>query len=136
MGLAGKRILVCGGRDFTDYRLLCKTLDGLFPAPMLPPNDTVIIHGDAAAADRLAGQWATNKMLKVERYPADWAKHGRAAGPIRNKQMLEEDKPDLAVAFPSGRGTANMMKQAREAGVPVRVITADIVRQLECIPDE
>jgi YspA, cpYpsA-related SLOG family len=56
MGLAGKRILVCGGRNFTDYRLLCKTLDGLFPAPMLPPHDTVVIHGDA---DRLAGQWAT-----------------------------------------------------------------------------
>jgi hypothetical protein len=57
-------------------------------------------------------------------------------GPIRNKPMLEEGKPDLVVAFPSGRGTANMMKQAREAGVPVRVITADIVRQLECIPDQ
>jgi YspA, cpYpsA-related SLOG family len=72
------------------YRFLCKTLDGLFPAPMLPPNNTVIIHGDAAGADRLAGQWATNKMLKVERYPADWAQHGRAAGLIGNKQMLEK----------------------------------------------
>jgi hypothetical protein len=69
MGLAGKRILVCGGRDFTDYRLLCKTLDGLFPAPMLPPNDTVIIHGDAAGADRLAGQWVTNKDAEGRTLP-------------------------------------------------------------------
>jgi hypothetical protein len=64
-----------------------------------------------------------DKMLKVERYRADWAKHGRAAGPIRNKQMLEEGKPDLVVAFPGGQGTANMMSQVREAGVRVMAIT-------------
>jgi hypothetical protein len=39
MNLAGKRILVCGGRDFTDYPLLCGTLDGLFPALVLRPSD-------------------------------------------------------------------------------------------------
>jgi hypothetical protein len=117
--------LVCGGRDFTDYPLLCKTLDGLLAASTLPPSDTVIIHGDANGADRLASQWAVDNGLKVEPYPADWAKQGRAAGPIRNKRMLEEGKPDLVVAFPGGRGTANMTKQAGEAGVPVMVIAAD-----------
>ena len=58
-------------------------------------------------------------------YPANWKKHGRAAGPIRNKQMLEEAKPDLVIAFPGGAGTANMVKQAREAGVKVEIIYAD-----------
>ena len=85
----------------------------------------MIIHGDANGADRLASQWAVDNGLKVEPYPADWAKQGRAAGPIRNKRMLEEGKPDLVVAFPGGRGTANMTKQAGEAGVPVMVIAAD-----------
>jgi hypothetical protein len=122
--LTGKRILVCGGREFSDYPLVCKTLDGLLSASTLP-SDTVIIHGDAAGADRLADQWAVDKSLKVERYPADWAKHRRAAGPIRNMQMLDEGKPDLVVAFSGGRGTANMVRQAREAGVPVIVIAAD-----------
>ncbi|MEM9912925.1 MAG: hypothetical protein AAF922_19365 [Pseudomonadota bacterium] len=44
---------------------------------------------------------------------------GRAAGPIRNKEMLDEGCPDLVVAFPGGRGTANMVKQAQAAGVEV-----------------
>ena len=54
----GKHILVCGGREFTDCALVCKTLDGLLAASTLPPSDTVIIHSDALGADRLAGQWA------------------------------------------------------------------------------
>ena len=49
----------------------------------------------------------------------DWEKHGRAAGPIRNKLMLDEGRPDLVVAFPGGRGTANMVKQASAASVEV-----------------
>jgi hypothetical protein len=52
-------------------------------------------------------------------YPADWAKHGRAASPIRNQQMLDEGRPNLVVAFPGGRGTADMVRRARSAGVEV-----------------
>ena len=52
-------------------------------------------------------------------YRADWEGLGRKAGPIRNQQMLDEGKPDLVVAFPGGRGTANMMRIAREAGIEV-----------------
>ena len=59
-------------------------------------------------------------------YPADWDTHGRGAGPIRNKQMLEEGKPDLVIAFPGGKGTANMIGQAKEAGIPVREIEAKV----------
>jgi hypothetical protein len=57
--------------------------------------------------------------------PGRLVKAQTCRGPIRNKQMLEEGKPDLMVAFPGERGTANMCKQAREAGVPVMVVTAD-----------
>lgn len=123
------RILVCGGRDFSDYDLLGKTLLGLFPpatddmSTWMVPSDTVIIHGDADGADQLADQWAVVHWVQIERYPADWERHGRAAGPIRNKQMLDEGKPDLVVAFPGGRGTANMVRQARAAGVRVMEIS-------------
>ncbi len=51
--------------------------------------------------------------------PAEWSKYGRRAGPIRNKQMLDVGKPHLVVAFPGGAGTANMVKQAKAAGVPI-----------------
>lgn len=55
-------------------------------------------------------------------FEADWHTHGRAAGPIRNRRMIEEGKPDLVVAFPGGRGTANMVNQARAAGIEVREV--------------
>ena len=67
----------------------------------------------------MARDWARTKP-EVERFVchADWEKHGKAAGPKRNKRMLEW-KPDLVVAFPGGKGTANMVQQARQAGVEV-----------------
>lgn len=105
------RLLVCGGRDFTDRDWLYSVLDDIKPA--------VVIHGAAPGADTLAGDWAKERGVPVEAYPADWDKHGRAAGPIRNSRMLREGKPDLVLAFPGGRGTANMVKQAGQAGVGV-----------------
>ena len=50
---------------------------------------------------------------------ADWAKHGRKAGPIRNQRMIDEGRPDLVVAFPGGTGTADMVERARVAGIRV-----------------
>jgi hypothetical protein len=108
------RVLVCGGRDFDD----CDKLNIMLRSLWLSCSD-VIIHGAAPGADTLAGQWAHDRGIPVEAFPADWEKHGRAAGPIRNQQMLAEGKPDLVVAFPGHRGTANMVRQAREAGVRV-----------------
>jgi hypothetical protein len=119
------RILVCGGQDFDNYALVSKTLHSLFPpstddiSTWLPPPDTVIIHGAARGADTLADQWAVVNWVKIEEYPADWDKLGGAAGPIRNQRMLDEGKPDVVVAFPGGRGTADMVRRSRAAGVRV-----------------
>lgn len=122
------RILVCGGRNFYDYTLVSKTLNALFPSTddmstWLPPPDTVIIHGGAKGADSLADQWAVTKGVEIEEYKADWIKHGRAAGPIRNQLMLDKGKPDLVIAFPGGAGTADMVRRAKKAGIPVKKIT-------------
>lgn len=110
------RVLVCGGRDFDDWELLYRTLD------KLPANEITIIEGGAIGADFLSRVWAKHRRQSYVEFPADWKTHGRAAGPIRNKQMLIEGEPDLVVAFPGGRGTANMVQQARSAGVPVSVV--------------
>jgi hypothetical protein len=107
------RVIVCGGRDFDDYALVANTLSGL---PMRP---TVIIHGGARGLDALAAIWAKTRRIAVEEFPADWKTHGRAAGPIRNRRMLKEAKPDLVVSFPGGAGTRDMVRQARAAGVQV-----------------
>lgn len=108
-----KRVLVCGGREFNDHALAFRTLDELRPAPVR------IIQGGAAGADELARNWAARNFITYEHFPADWATHGRAAGPIRNQQMLEQGKPDLVIAFPGGRGTADMVRRAKAAGVRV-----------------
>lgn len=109
-----RRILVCGGRDFSDYATVAETL-GILKTQGI----SAIIHGCARGADELAGRWARRNGVMVDSYPADWAKLGRSAGPTRNAQMLCEGKPDLVVAFPGGVGTAHMVKIAREANVPV-----------------
>ena len=111
---APTRVLVCGGRDFSDYHLLARTLYELKPA--------AIIVGDASGADHHASVWAFRTNCPWEVYRADWQQYGKAAGPIRNQLMLDEGKPDLVVAFPGGRGTADMVRRARAAGVEVREI--------------
>lgn len=110
------RVLVCGGRGFDDAALVERTLCDLRPAP------SVIIEGGARGADKLARLWAQHYGADVETCPADWGAHGKAAGPIRNQRMLDEGKPDLVIAFPGGRGTADMVRRAKAAGVEVRAI--------------
>ena len=110
------RVLVCGGRNYDDYNTMATFLSALQVdrAPF-----SVVIHGDARGADTLSDTYARRHNIPVLAFPADWKQHGTAAGPIRNRRMLEEGKPDLVVAFPGGNGTANMVMQARKAGVPV-----------------
>lgn len=109
------RLLVCGGRDFADKDRLHHALDFLDARRAV----AVLIHGAAPGADILARDWAIARGIPHEPYPADWGAHGRAAGPIRNKRMLDEGRPDGVVAFPGGRGTQNMVKQAMAAGIKV-----------------
>lgn len=67
--------------------------------------------------------------LNTRRYPANWQRYGRAAGPVRNQQMLDEGKPDLILAFHqdivNSKGTADMIRRANRAGVPTRILTGD-----------
>lgn len=112
------RVLVFGGRDFHNERLAFKALDLLHKKYKF----TCVIDGCAKGADTLGYRWAKRKGLATERYPANWAKYGRAAGPIRNRQMAEEGKPDIGVAFPGGRGTANMKEQLKKLGIPIHSV--------------
>lgn len=106
-------VLVCGGRDFIDQTLLSGFLDAN------ASKITAIVHGNASGADRMAGDWAAVRGLPEIRVPANWGFYKNAAGPIRNGWMLTFCKPDVVAAFPGGNGTANMVDQARKAGVRV-----------------
>lgn len=109
------RVLVCGGRDFADQNLF----DGVMGDVVRRARVGRIIQGGAAGADAMARDWCVKWKYTYEHFPADWKTHGRAAGPIRNQQMIDEGKPDLVVAFPGGRGTADMVRRARAAGIEV-----------------
>lgn len=112
------RVLVCGGRAFNDWTVVNDVLDGIQRVTPI----TCIIHGAATGADDLAERWARSEGIGRHRFPvlpAQWDKHGKAAGPMRNQAMLEKGKPDLVVAFPGGSGTADMVRRAKGAGVKV-----------------
>ena len=110
------RILVCGGRTYNDANLVNVTLNLLAP--------TVLINGGAPGADRLARMWAGYRCIPTFTFPADWERKGPSAGPQRNQAMIDIGKPDLVVAFPGGRGTADMIRRARKAGIEVREIAS------------
>jgi hypothetical protein len=112
------RVVVFGGREFHNEKLAFKALDILHRKYKF----TCIIDGAARGADTLAYRWAKRNGVPTERYAANWAKYKRAAGPIRNRQMIEEGKPNMGVAFPGGRGTENMKEQLKKAGIPVHVV--------------
>ena len=116
------RVLVCGGRNFDDSLTLGSWLGGIHKDHRID----VIIEGGARGADFMARKFAEWAGIKVLSFPADWDKHGRAAGPLRNQRMLDEGKPDLVVAFAGGRGTADMVNRARQAGV--RVLEATTIQ--------
>lgn len=113
------RVLVCGGRKFNDYDCVRKWLDRI---KRLHGCDT-IIHGGASGADSCAHRWAVVNGVKLEIFRAQWNIYGRSAGPIRNAQMIEVGKPDLIVAFPGGKGTADMVRKAQQADITVVAVT-------------
>ena len=113
------RVLVCGDRNWIDAELLFDTLDSL-------ERPLVVVEGGARGADRLARAWAQARDVPWEEYPADWSHRGKAAGPIRNQQMLDTG-PDVVIAFhddlDGSKGTRDMVSRALKANVAVRVVT-------------
>jgi hypothetical protein len=111
------RLLVCGDRNWTDYKAVVREIAAR--------RVSVVIEGEAKGADRFARLAAERLEIPVLPFPADWEQYGREAGPIRNRQMLQEGKPTEVIAFhadiASSKGTANMVALARKAGIPVTV---------------
>jgi hypothetical protein len=128
------RVLVCGGRNFRDRHWLNATLSAIHAKTPI----TKVIQGGAGGADALAKEWARRSGVHCHqedarwtdletppvliRYRRDGTAYNALAGPNRNAKMLKEQTPELVVAFPGGSGTADMMSQARAAGIEVREV--------------
>jgi YspA, cpYpsA-related SLOG family len=127
--LNGQTWLICGGRFFNDSTMFHDAMWELIEKFGLP---STVVHGSYTGADALADGWARRYALEVICVHAEWGKYettlrrdllGRRqknpAGVIRNKKMIDEHRPNLVIAFPGGEGTANMVSQARAAGIDV-----------------
>jgi hypothetical protein len=115
------RVLVCGSRDWEDHEAITRRLSAL-PGEHRP---VTIVQGGARGADRMAARAARYWGFDVEEHPADWEKHGKIAGPIRNREMLDSGI-DLVLAFQrdGSRGTQHTIDEARRRGIPVEVVHA------------
>lgn len=119
------RVLVCGGRSFgigkpDEWLLMFRTLSAMHEKHYF----TRIIEGGAPGADAGARTFGARLDIPVVTYEADWDRYGKGAGPIRNARMIAEGKPDLVIAFPGRNGTADMIKRARAAGIPVEIVAS------------
>lgn len=110
------RIIVCGSRGWHDRE---RVADRLFDLPV----SSIIVHGAARGADRIAEQEGQKLGLLVEAHPADWEKYGKSAGYRRNELMASLGA-DLCIAFWDGRslGTQHMMDLAKKYGITVEVV--------------
>ncbi len=106
------RVLICGGRNYYKKYRVGEVIAEL--------NPSVIIQGGATGADACAKSMALERGMLVNVTADQVNTHKRAAGPIRNRKMLEEGAPDLVVAYPGGAGTENMVSLALAARIPVR----------------
>lgn len=107
--------LICGGRNFDNRDFLFDKLDELNRRFCF----SCIVTGGAKGADRLAHLWAAKTKIDAKVYPANWERHGKMAGILRNREMLKIADPDLIIAFPGGTGTADMIKISKRAGKEV-----------------
>ena len=110
------KVLVTGDRNWTDFGAIRDFLE--------KHEATIVVHGGASGADELAGFSATTLGIECRVHEANWKEFGRKAGPIRNKDMFNEEQPDIVGAFhdtlEDSKGTLDMVKYAKSKG------TADI----------
>jgi hypothetical protein len=117
-------ILVTGARDWTDTKLVYNVLQ------KYKNKKCVLIHGDCIGLDKIAGKIGDELGMEIKCCPADWKRFGRAAGPIRNKEMIThllEYKKHYMFAFHDNielsRGTKNCVKQANKMKIPITIIS-------------
>ena len=110
------KVLVTGSRKWTDFDTIYNRLAQL-------PKDTIIVEGGATGADTLARTAAYKLKLDRLCMKANWKMHGRSAGAIRNRTMLDLN-PDLVLGFRLNQssGTTDCLDEARKRGIPVEVV--------------
>ena len=109
------RVIIAGGRDVTDYSYV---LDAVNESKF---DITTVVSGGASGVDSLGERYAKENKIKLEIFPADWNKHGKAAGPIRNREMANTADALIAIWDGISRGTKNMIETAQNKKLTVYI---------------
>ena len=112
------RLVVAGSRDFDDYTLLAAELDKLLAGK----TNITIVSGTARGADRLGERYAAEHNLQIERFPAEWEKYHKGAGPIRNAKMVQSADAVIVFWDSESSGTKNIIECARKEDIPYRIV--------------
>jgi hypothetical protein len=106
------KVIIAGSRDYNDYHAVC---DAILESGL---SITEVVCGDATGVDALGARWAQKCKVTVKHFPADWNKHKKAAGPIRNRQMADYADALICLHHES-RGSLNMCYEMRAREKPV-----------------
>ena len=119
MGMT-KRIVVAGSRNYENYTEAKRYIE-YYVKDIKKENTLVFVSGGCRGADMLGERYAKENGYKTERFPADWEKYGKAAGPMRNREMAEA--ADYVICFWDGKslGTKSMIEFAKELNKPIRI---------------
>lgn len=115
------KLIIAGGRTYSDFNQVEASFLAYLEEHQLESKDMLIVSGGASGADRLGEQLAKKHGLAVKVFPADWNQHGKAAGPIRNKEMATFADGLLAFWDGASRGTKSMIALAKGEGLTVSV---------------
>jgi hypothetical protein len=111
------RVIIAGGRTFKDYKRLCSVCDYM----LQNQTDIEIVSGTAMGADKLGERYAQERGFKIARFPAEWDKHGKAAGFIRNEEMAKYSNALIAFWDGSSKGTEHMINLAEKHGLKIKI---------------
>lgn len=112
------RLVIAGSRDFADYDLLRREVDKLLSGR----TNVTIVSGTARGADRLGERYAAEHGMKIERFPAEWAKYHQGAGPVRNEKMVKSADAVIVFWDRESSGTKNIIECARKENVPYKIV--------------
>ena len=130
------RILITGSRNYNNFNEIYWILETIINKFNINPNQSTIIHGGCRGTDITTGHASVALGFKLELYPANWDKYGKATGPIRNREMVNANI-DLVLAFPIGKsyGTRNTINKAEKKQIPIINVTESsrnkIINQIE-----
>ncbi|MFI4861814.1 MAG: DUF2493 domain-containing protein [Phycisphaerales bacterium JB063] len=107
------KTIIAGSRDITDFTLVSQVIDAS------KFDITGVVCGEARGVDALGKRWANNRSIPVYSFPADWRQYGKAAGPMRNREMAAVASALIVIRYPDSRGSADMLRQAKHYGLRV-----------------